>query len=68
LNQPTPDPSHELNAPGHLYIHTMMGPWLCVHCCQMAVTSSPGAAVALSLADVPPLQRSLAAEQDVTGL
>jgi hypothetical protein len=34
----------------------------------MAVTSSPGAAVALSLADVPPLQRSLAAEQDVTGL
>src|SRR3569833_2255123 len=67
LNQPAPEPSQAEKAPAHLYIHTMMGPWLCVHWPQMADTLSPGAAVAFSVADVPPLQLSLASVADMMG-
>lgn len=68
LNQFAPDPSQ-----AHLYFHTGMGPWLCVHCAQTAETLtaetlSPGAAEALRVAEVPPLQRSLKALQERVGL
>src|SRR3569833_3509639 len=68
LNQPAPEPSQAEKAPAHLYIHTMMGPWLGVHCFHTAETLSPGTTGASSAADRPPLQRRLASAQFVMGL
>lgn len=61
LNQPLPEPSHAEKEPEQRYIHTMTGPWACVHWDHLAVMLPPAATGAESAAEVPPLQRIAAA-------
>jgi hypothetical protein len=68
LNHPFPDPSHAAMVPAHLYIHTMTGPWACVHCPHLAVIFAPAATVAVSLAEVPPLHMTFLSVTVIVGL
>lgn len=68
LNQLLLLPSQAEKAPEHLYIQTITGPCLCVHWDQMAVMFCPAAIVAVSAAEVPPLQVILASETLIIGL
>jgi hypothetical protein len=68
LNQFLPEPLQALKAPEHLYIHTMTGPWACVHWLQMALTLPPAATGALRSAEVPPLHMTLLSVTVMVGL
>lgn len=68
LNQFFDLPSQAEKEAPQSYIHTMTGPCWCVHCAQMAVMLSPAAMVALSPAEVPPLQVIMASDTERTGL